>query len=90
MRLDRAVVSWALSSPVSTVVSVLQDGDGGDVGERLSDDDVVVAHRSGLGAEQVEGADGLTAQPHRDGIGGAEAGLHRDGGEAGPAIGGGR
>jgi hypothetical protein len=36
--------------------AVLEDGDGGDVGEGLRDEDVVVAQRSGLGAE-VEGAD---------------------------------
>ena len=63
--------------------AVLQDGDGGDVGERLGDGHVVVAERSALGAEQVEGPDHVAAQPHRDGIGAEEAGGDRDGREVG-------
>ena len=86
MRLDRAALSWALSSRGLDGRAVLQDGDGGDVGERLGDDDVVVAQRSGLGAEQVEGADESDRA--------AASGWRRrrrnpacdgDGGEAGPA-----
>ena len=65
---------------------MLEDGDGGDVGERLGDGDVVVVERAGVGAEQVEGADDLAPQAHRDGVGGSEPGAPGDGGEARPAA----
>ena len=53
--------------------AVLEDGDGGDVGERLRGDDVVVAQGACREAEQVEDADDVAAQAHRDGVGGEEA-----------------
>jgi stearoyl-CoA desaturase (delta-9 desaturase) len=70
--------------------TVLQDGDGRHVGERLSDGDVVVVHRPRFAAEQVERPDDRPAQAHRDGVGGPETGPHGDRGESWPAaVGGG-
>jgi hypothetical protein len=67
------------------LVAVLEDGDGGDVGERLGDEDVIGVQRAHLGTEEVEGTDDVAAQAHRDGVSGAETHLDGDRGEPGPA-----
>ena len=40
----------------------LQDADGGDVGQGLAEAEVGVGERAGAGVEQVDPADGLSAQ----------------------------
>ena len=40
---------------------VLQDGDGGDVGESLGGRDISFAKRAALGMQQVEGSEGATS-----------------------------
>ena len=67
-------------------VPLLQQADRGHVGQRLSDAQVGLAERAGLGAEQVQRADDLVPQPHRQGMDGAEPGLRRGGGEPGPPV----
>ena len=66
--------------------AVLQDSDDGKVIECLRDSNVVVAERSGLGAEQIEGTGDLAARPHRGRNSSEEPGLDGDGREAGPAT----
>ena len=66
--------------------AVLEDGDGGDVGERLGGLDVGLSHLPGLDVEQVEGTDDRAAQPHRQRVDRVEAGGERFGGESGPAA----
>ena len=66
--------------------AVLEDGDGGDVGERLGGVDVGSPHLARLDVEQVEGADDRAAQAHRQRVHRVEAGGERLGGEAGPAA----
>ncbi len=66
--------------------ALVQQADGGHVGQRLADVDAVGVEGAGGGAEEVERADDLVAQPHRQGLHGAEAGLPGGGGEPGPAL----
>src|SRR3954465_15189911 len=44
--------------------TMLQDGDGGDVGEGLGRDDVGLLEPAALGAEEIESADRQSSQPH--------------------------
>jgi hypothetical protein len=67
-------------------VPFLQQADGGDVGQCLPDAQVGLAERGGAGAEQVERADDLVPQPHRQGIDGAETGAGRGGREPRPLL----
>ena len=62
---------------------MLQDGDGGHVGERLAGEHVDRVHRSLVGPEQVDGADDLAAQAEREGVHRAESGLEGDGAKLG-------
>jgi hypothetical protein len=49
--------------------SVLQDGDGGNVGHRLRDTGLPRTHaRSSLAPEQDQHSDDVLAQPHRHGL----------------------
>jgi hypothetical protein len=66
--------------------AVLEDGDGGDVGERLGGLDVRLSHRPRLDVKQVEGTEDSAAQPHGQRVYGVEAGGERFGGESGPAA----
>lgn len=45
--------------------AMLEDGNGGDVCEGLRGEHIGVVQGAFVGAEQVEGADGHVAQPHR-------------------------
>ena len=63
--------------------AVLEDGDGGDVGERLGGVEVGWSHLAGLDVEQVEGADDGAAQPHRQRVHRVEAGGERLGARIG-------
>ena len=74
MRLLKGLVELVVDDVGFEGGAVLEDRNGGNVGEGLGDDDVVVVERAGFGAKQVEGADDLTPQAHRDGLGGAESG----------------
>src|SRR5450755_1068748 len=63
----------------------VEQADGGHVGESLADPYVRPAEWPGSGAEEVQRADGLVAQPHRQGLHGGESRLAGDGGEMRPA-----
>ena len=63
--------------------AVLEDGDGGDVGEGLGGVDVGLSHLARLGVEQVEGADDGAPQPHGQGVHRVEAGGERLGARTG-------
>jgi hypothetical protein len=63
----------------------VQQADGGDVGESLADADGGEVEGARVGAEQVQGADDLLAQPHRQGLHGGEPGVAGGGGKPGPA-----
>ena len=67
-------------------VLFLQQADRGHVGQCLPDAQFGLAERAGAGAEEVQGADDLIPQPHRQGVDGAEPGLGRGGGEPGPPL----
>lgn len=47
--------------------SVLEDGSGGDIGQRLRGDDIGLVQHILIGPEEVEGADGRPSQPHGNG-----------------------
>lgn len=64
--------------------AVLEDGDGGDVGQRPGGEDLVGVQRPGAGSEQVEGADDPVPQPHRDGVHRPEPGRQCHRPEVGP------
>ena len=66
--------------------ALMQQADGGHVGQRLANLDAVCVEGTWGGAEKVERADDLVAQPHRQGLHGGEAGLSGGGGELGPAL----
>jgi hypothetical protein len=66
--------------------ALVQQADGGHVGQRLANVDAIRVEGAGTGAEKVERADDLVAQPHRQGLHGGEAGLSGNGGEPGPAL----
>jgi hypothetical protein len=66
--------------------SLLQQADGGDVGEGLDDVEVVGLDPSGGGAEQVEGPDDGVAVPQREGMNRAVSGGDRLRREPGPAA----
>ena len=48
--------------------AVLENGDGGDVGESLGGDDVGCVHRALVDPEQVQGADDRAPQSQRQGV----------------------
>ena len=64
----------------------LEKSDGGHVGEGLPELDGVGVKRAGPGAEQVERADDVGAQPHGQGVDGGESDLAGLRGEARPAA----
>jgi hypothetical protein len=64
----------------------VQQADGGHVGQRLADAYVRGVEGARDGAEQVQRADDLVAQPHRQSLHGGESGLLGGGGEPGPAL----
>jgi hypothetical protein len=55
--------------------ALVQQADGGHVGQRLADADVRGGQGARIGAEQVQRADDLLPQPHRQGLHGGEPGL---------------
>ena len=65
---------------------MVQDGDGGDVGQGLGRVHVGLAHLARVDAEQVEGADDGAPQPHRQGVHRVEPGGEGFGREPGPAT----
>src|SRR5581483_5323908 len=66
---------------------VLEDAEGGDVGQGLGGAQVGLGDRAGSGAEQVEGPDDLVPEVQRDGVDGSEPDPEGFGGEGGPAAG---
>jgi hypothetical protein len=67
-------------------VPLVQQPDGGDIGECLAQPQVGRAERARRGPEQVQRADHLLPQPHRQGLDCAEAVLGSGGGERGPSL----
>ncbi|MBE1467399.1 hypothetical protein H4W33_006411 [Kibdelosporangium phytohabitans] len=65
--------------------ALLQDADGGHVGQGLSQRDAVVVDGGCVGVEQGQSADHLVAQPHRHRTRGPEPRLDRGGHEPRPA-----
>jgi Fe-S cluster assembly protein SufB len=55
--------------------ALVQQADGGDVGEGPADADAGRVEGAPGGAEEVQGADDLLAQPHRQGLHGGEPGV---------------
>jgi len=68
-------------------VALVQQPDGGHVGQGLADAQVRRVERAGFGAEQVQRADGLIPQPHRQRLDRREPGLDGGLGEPGPPRG---
>ena len=64
--------------------TLLEDRDGGDVGEGLHHADVVGFETQALGAEDVERTDGFGPQAHREGVDRLKAGRPRTRRERGP------
>ncbi len=69
--------------------ALVQQADGGDVGQSLGDGEMVAAERSPSGAEQVQGADHLPPQPQGHRVGGAVPDVEGGPGEDRPPVGGG-
>lgn len=67
---------------------LLQQSDGGDVGQGLDDRDLVGVQNPGMGAEQVQRPDHLVAQSQRDGVHGTESQACGMGSEGRPSLGG--
>lgn len=65
--------------------AMLQDPDRGDVGERLRRHEVIRRQGTGFGPQEVEGADDLVPQVHRQRVDGGPPGRSGLVGEAGPA-----
>jgi len=65
--------------------ALVQQADGGHVGQRLADPDAGRGQRARISAEQVQRADDLLAQPHRQGLHRGEPCLPRGGREPRPA-----
>jgi hypothetical protein len=83
------LVAADLESGLSVRLSggtVLEDGDRGHIGEGLRGVHVGLAHGTRFGVEEVERADDLTAQAHRQRMDGVEAGGERLGREARPPV----
>ena len=66
--------------------ALVHQADGGHVSQRLADAYVRGVEGTRDGAEQVQRADDLVAQPHRQGLHGGQPGLLGGGGEPGPAL----
>jgi hypothetical protein len=66
--------------------ALVQQADGGHVGQSLAHTYVRGSQGTRDGAEQVQRADDLVAQPHGQGLHGGEPGLLGGGGEPGPAL----
>ena len=68
--------------------ALLQQADGGDVGEGLPDAQLALVERARVDVEEVQRADDLGAQPHRQCVYGGEPDLRGGGGETWPSTGG--
>jgi hypothetical protein len=66
--------------------ALVQQAEGGHVGQSLAHTYVRGSPGTRDGAEQVQRADDLVAQPHGQGLHGGEPGLLGGGGEPGPAL----
>ena len=66
--------------------TVLDEGDGRDVGEGLGEAEVCLVERARSCTEQVEGPDHVVAQAHGDGVHAGHPGLGGDGRELGPPV----
>src|SRR6266568_2010454 len=66
--------------------ALVQQADGGHVGQGLPEAYVRRAEGPRAGAEEVQRADDLLTQPHRQGLHGGEPAFAGDGGEPGPAL----
>ncbi len=66
--------------------ALVQQADGGYVGQGLADAYVRRGEGARADAEQVQRADDLLAQPHRQGLHGGEPGLPGGGSEPRPAL----
>ncbi|MGH9022902.1 MAG: hypothetical protein ACRDV9_07365 [Acidimicrobiia bacterium] len=65
---------------------VLENGDGGYVGQSLGGEDVGLAHLPGGGPERIQGADGLASQSHGQSVHRPKPRLHGHRSEAGPGT----